>query len=143
MEIQKERLGLGGMALPYPPYFAANPNLAALIGRGLLSGTDAEQFAALNNAVKEQIMGLDLSLKREDDDYDDMDNNSDNEGMNDDDNESLSDSRNNNNDQSKDMSPPPQAISRTSRRKPAAPQWVNPLITSNLMSFLMTNLRTD
>ena len=143
MEIQKERMGLGGMALPYPPYFAANPNLAALIGRGLLSGSDAEQLAALNNAVKEQIMGLDLSLKRDDDDYDEMDNNSDNEGMNDDDNESLSDSRNNNNDQGKDMSPPPQTISRTSRRKPAAPQWVNPLITSNLMDYLMTNMRTD
>lgn len=129
MEIQKERMGLGGMALPYPPYFAANPNLAALIGRGLLSGSDAEQLAALNNAVKEQIMGLDLSmtsLKRDDDDYDDMDQTSDNEGG-DDDNESL---HNNNNDQNKDMSPPPQAISRTSRRKPAAPQWVNPLITS-------------
>lgn len=137
MEIQKERMGLGGMALPYPPYFAANPNLAALIGRGLLSGTDAEQLAALNNSIKEQIMGLDLSmtsLKRDDDDYDDMDQNSDNEGGNDDDNESLSDSRhNNNNDQSKDMSPPPQTISRTSRRKPAAPQWVNPLITSEFI----------
>lgn len=147
MEIQKERMGLGGMALPYPPYFAANPNLAALIGRGLLSGSDAEQLAALNNAVKEQIMGLDLSmtsLKRDDDDYEDMDQNSDNEGGNDDDNESLSDSRhNNNNDQSKDMSPPPQAISRTSRRKPAAPQWVNPLITSKLMDFLMSNMQID
>jgi hypothetical protein len=92
-------------------------------------------------------MGLDLSmtsLKRDDDDYDDMDQNSDNEGVNDDDNESLSDSRhNNNNDQSKDMSPPPQAISRTSRRKPAAPQWVNPLITSKLLDCLMSNMQTD
>lgn len=136
MEIQKERMGLGGMSLPYPPYFAANPNLAALIGRGLLSGSDAEQLAALNNAVKEQIMGLDLSmtsLKRDDEDYDDdMDQNSDNEGGNDDDNDNDNDneSLNNNNEQSKDMSPPPQTISRTSRRKPAAPQWVNPLITS-------------
>lgn len=132
MEIQKERMGLSGMTLPYPPYFAANPNLAALIGRGLLSGTDAEQLAAINNAVKEQIMGLDLSmtsLKRDDDDYDD-EQNSDNEGGNDDDNESLNDSKLNNNNEQKDMSPPPQAISRTSRRKPAAPQWVNPLITS-------------
>ncbi|KAG5673046.1 hypothetical protein PVAND_003123 [Polypedilum vanderplanki] len=134
MEIQKERMGLSGMTLPYPPYFAANPNLAALIGRGLLSGsTDAEQLAALNNAVKEQIMGLDLSmtsLKRDDDDDYDGEQNSDNEGGNDDDNESLNDSKlNNNNEQNKDMSPPPQAISRTSRRKPAAPQWVNPLIT--------------
>lgn len=132
MEIQKERMGLGGM-LPYPPYFAANPNLAALIGRGLLSSSDAEQLAALNNSLKEQLMGLDLSmtsLKRDDDDYDDMEQNSDNDAG-DDDNESISDSKHdNNNDQNKDMSPPPQTISRTSRRKPAAPQWLNPMITS-------------
>lgn len=134
MEIQKERMGLGGMSLPYPPYFAANPNLAALIGRGLLSSSDAEQLAALNNSLKEQLMGLDLSmtsLKRDDDDYDDGDQNSDNDGGNDDDDESLNDSsHNNNNDLSKDMSPPPQAVSRTSRRKPVAPQWLNPMITS-------------
>jgi homeobox protein cut-like len=136
MEIQKERMGLGGLGgLPYPPYFAANPNLAALIGRGLLSGGDAEQLAALNNSLKEQLMGLDLSmtsLKRDDDDYDEMEQNSENEaGDDDDDNESMNDSNlNNNNDQNKDMSPPPQMISRTSRRKPAAPQWLNPMITS-------------
>lgn len=133
MEIQKERLGLSGMQLPYPPYFAANPNLAALIGRGLLSGNEAE-LAALNNAMKEQMMGLDLSmtnLKREgDDDYDDIDDNGDNDSHLSD-NESISDEaprrHNNNNDLLKE-SPPPQAmnISRSSRRKPAAPQWVNP-----------------
>lgn len=132
MEIQKERMGIGGM-LPYPPYFAANPNLAALLGRGLLSSSDAEQLEALNNSLKEQLMGLDLSmtsLKRDDDDYDDIEQNSDNDGG-DDDNESISDSkRDNNNDQNKDMSPPPQTISRTSRRKPVAPQWLNPMITS-------------
>jgi homeobox protein cut-like len=129
MEIQKERMGLGGMALPYPPYFAANPNLAALIGRGLLSGTDAEQLAALNNAMKEQMMGLDLSMNmKRDDDDDDFDQTSDNEGGNDDDDESLNDSRNNND--GKEMSPQPQATPRSSRRKPVAPQWLNPLITS-------------
>lgn len=132
MEIQKERMGIGAIH-SYPPYFAANPNLAALIGRGLLSGGDAEQLAALHNSLKEQLMGLDLSmtsLKRDDDDYEDMEQNSENEAG-DDDNESMNDSsHNNNNDQMKDMSPPPQAISRTSRRKPAAPQWLNPMITS-------------
>jgi homeobox protein cut-like len=144
MEIQKERMGLSGMPLPYPPYFGANPNLAALISRGLLS-SEAD-LQALNNAVKEQMMGLDLSmtsLKREVDmDYDDLDNDNDNDNENEGDNdggdnesrlsetESISDGasqrHNNNNDQMKDLSPPPQAISRTSRRKPAAPQWVNP-----------------
>lgn len=139
MEIQKERLGLSGMPLPYPPYFAANPNLAALISRGIL-GNEAD-LQALNNAMKEQMMGLDLSLgnlKRDDDDYEDVDNENDAENDNDvgdndsrvSETESMSDGashkNNNNNDQMKDLSPPPQAISRTSRRKPAAPQWVNP-----------------
>lgn len=134
MEIQKERMGLGGM-LAYPPYFATNPNLAALIGRGLLSGGDAEQLAALNNSIKEQLMGLDLSMtsvKRDDDDFDEGgDENSDNEGG-DIDSESMNDPKHSkNNNQNKDLSPPPQTLSRTSRRKPAAPQWLNPMITSN------------
>lgn len=36
MELSKERMGLAGVPLPYPPYLAANTSLAALISRGLL-----------------------------------------------------------------------------------------------------------
>lgn len=36
MELSKERMGLAGVPLPYPPYLAANSSLAALISRGLL-----------------------------------------------------------------------------------------------------------
>jgi len=138
MELQKERIGLSGMSLPYPPYFAANPNLAALIGRGLLSTNEAE-LSALNTAFKEQMSGLDLSmtsLKREgDDDFDEMDGDGEADGDNDadggdshiSDNESLDgmDIRN----ESKDTPVSHavlQASSRSSRRKPVAPQWVNP-----------------
>lgn len=140
MEIQKERLGLSNVALPYPPYFTGNHNLAALISRGLLPTNEAE-LAALNNAVKEQMNCLDLSmtsLKREgDDDYDDMDVDADHDNDVDNDNDShISDTESM--DGSSDMkrsskeTPTPssasslQSLSRTSRRKPAAPQWVNP-----------------
>lgn len=123
MEIQKERMGLGGMPLPYPPYFAANPNLAALISRGLLPSNEAE-LAALKNAVNEQMSGLDLSMpavKREEDDYEEMEDN-DSHGS---DNE---DSVDGDKSEGKDSTPQSsiQNLSRTSRRKPAAPQWVNP-----------------
>ncbi|XP_073948690.1 homeobox protein, cut isoform X3 [Choristoneura fumiferana] len=109
LELQKERMGLAGVPLPYPPYFAANSNLAALIGRGLLPPDEA----------KDQASGLDLSmpLKREPDgdDFEDDDVES-NLGSEDsmDDGESKTE---------------PKAAStpaRSSRRKPAAPQWVNP-----------------
>ncbi|EFA05512.2 hypothetical protein TcasGA2_TC015699 [Tribolium castaneum] len=104
LELSKERMGLGGVPLPYPPYLAANTNLAALISRGLLPSE--VDMAALNNAVKEQMSGLDLSmtgLKREPgDDFDD------------DDVESNVGSEDSN------------LQGRSSRRKPAAPQWVNP-----------------
>lgn len=74
LELSKERIGLSGIPLPYPPYLAANTNLAAaLISRGLLPTGDME---LLNNAVKEQMSGLDLSmtsLKREPGDFDDED----------------------------------------------------------------------
>ncbi|XP_052567140.1 homeobox protein cut isoform X4 [Culex pipiens pallens] len=132
MEIQKERLGLSGVPLPYPPYFAANPNLAALIGRGFIPG-DVD-LAALNKAVSEQMSGLDLSMpssvKREgeedyeeDGDHDGESHVSDSESMNDnrggdgtDDQHSVS-----------GLSLASlHAMSRISRRKPAAPQWVNP-----------------
>ncbi|XP_063708937.1 homeobox protein cut [Culicoides brevitarsis] len=125
MEIQKERMGLSGVTLPYPPYFAANPNLAALISRGLLPANEAE-LAALKNAVSEQISGLDLSmpqLKREgDDDYDEMEDNDD--SHNNSDNESIEGDKIGD---QKDATPPSSNIqSGRSRRKPAAPQWVNP-----------------
>ncbi|GBP43026.1 Homeobox protein cut [Eumeta japonica] len=111
LELQKERIGLAGVPLPYPPYFAANSNLAALIGRGLIPPDES---------VKDQIGGLDLTmpLKREPDvdDFEDDDVES-NLGSDD----SLDDS---------DAKTEPKAAStpaaRSSRRKPAAPQWVNP-----------------
>lgn len=111
LELQKERMGLGNVALPYPPFFAANPNLAALIGHGLLPPEEQ---------VKDQTSGLDLSmpLKRETDvdDFDDDDAES-NLGSEDslDDGESKS--------EPKASSTP---AGRSNRRKPAAPQWVNP-----------------
>lgn len=138
MELQKERLGLSGVPLPYAPYFAANPNLAALISRGLLPNADAASFAALN-AFKEQMNGLDLSmgsLKREnDDDFDDVDGDDDrdNDDHDDDvdhndhlsDNESDNENTNKEEEETKSESVLPSA--RSSRRKPAAPQWVNPV----------------
>ncbi|KFB43683.1 AGAP001187-PA-like protein [Anopheles sinensis] len=143
MEIQKERLGLSGMPLPYPPYFAAGAptaNLAALIGRGFMPGSEAD-LAALNKAVSEQMSGLDLSmqssLKREgDDDYEEEAENeeeagsghmSDSESM---DGGGSSKRGGDDDDLTKTSSLSSlaslQAMSRISRRKPAAPQWVNP-----------------
>lgn len=124
MELQKERMGLSGVPLPYPPYFAANPNLAALISRGLIPA-DAD-FAALNNAFREQLNGLDLSmggsLKREgEDDYDDGE--CDDSHMSD--NESIDGNDEMKQDTSSKVSPIVSSSAR-SRRKPAAPQWVNP-----------------
>ncbi|XP_026740691.1 homeobox protein cut isoform X4 [Trichoplusia ni] len=110
LELQKERMGLAGVPLPYPPYFAANSNLAALISRGLIPPEDQ---------VKDQSGGLDLSmpLKREPDGDD----------FEDDDVESNLGSEDSLDDESKTE---PKAAStpagRSSRRKPAAPQWVNP-----------------
>ncbi|CAH1641325.1 unnamed protein product [Spodoptera littoralis] len=110
LELQKERMGLAGVPLPYPPYFAANSNLAALIGRGLIPPEDQ---------VKDQSGGLDLSmpLKREPDGDD----------FEDDDVESNLGSEDSLDEESKTE---PKAAStpagRSSRRKPAAPQWVNP-----------------
>ncbi|XP_062558226.1 homeobox protein cut isoform X7 [Armigeres subalbatus] len=130
MEIQKERMGLSGVPLPYPPYFAANPNLAALIGRGFLPG-DVD-LAALNKAVSEQMSGLDLSMpssvKREGDEEFDEDGESghmsDSESVDggsrrggDGDDHSVA---------SLSLVQAMSAMSRINRRKPAAPQWVNP-----------------
>lgn len=146
MELQKERMGLAGIPIPYPPYFAANPNLAALIGRGLFPTSEAE-LTALNMAFKEQMSGLDLSmssLKRErDDEYDD-DGGDGESHMSDDDGGDGGDGvdgdgrgggvgigscgdSDDKSDCNKDMSSMASMQSRTSRRKPVAPQWVNPV----------------
>lgn len=132
LELQKERLGLAGVPLPYPPYFAANSNLAALLGRGLMPPGDTE--LALG-AVKEQISGLDLSmpLKRENDgdDFEDDDVES-NMGSEDSmDERSMMDCEGDEGGDGEgdklDSTPRAAAAGpRSSRRKPAAPQWVNP-----------------
>ncbi|CAH1970420.1 unnamed protein product [Acanthoscelides obtectus] len=134
LELSKERLGLAaavpGVPLPYPPYLATaaaanTSNLAALISRGLLpTGADVD-LSALNNAVKEQMSGLDLSmtsLKREPGDFDDDDDVESNVG---------SEDSNISNGSGSEVKPEPKEIpacnqARSSRRKPAAPQWVNP-----------------
>ncbi|CAB0029747.1 unnamed protein product [Trichogramma brassicae] len=117
LDLQKERLGLGNVTLNYPPYF--NPNLAALVG----------------NALKEQCAGLDLSmgsLKREFDD-DDGDDAMSNLGSEDSDGSSGSVKGR----ESADIPAPANSApsggvgsgasaGRSNRRKPAAPQWVNP-----------------
>lgn len=129
MELQKERIGLSGVPLQYPPFFA-NQNLAALIGRGLLPTNEAE-LAALN-AFKEQMSGLDLSMgagmKRERDDYSDDEHDGDGDAnMSDNDDDENADDRSESN---KDLSAAQMAIQsnvRSSRRKPAAPQWLNPM----------------
>lgn len=159
VELQKERLGavgagLGaGLPLPYPPYFAGNANLAALISRGLLPAAAAAGFAGLAGPEPKDFNGLDLSLKREsDDDEDDAMSNPGSE-------DSASDlaRRTPNKPDPRDAAlvaglagllpglpglqglqglaglpgsalaaPPGPPRSSSSRRKPAAPQWVNP-----------------
>lgn len=124
LELNKERIGIGNIPLGYP-YIAANPNLAALIGRGLLPTGDMD-LSALNSAVKEQMSGLDLSmtsLKREPGDFDDEDDVDSNVGS-DDSNMSCSLHRGEMKIEQKET--PVSSQGRSSRRKPAAPQWVNP-----------------
>lgn len=124
LELSKERMGLGGVPLPYPPYLAANSNLAALISRGLLPSSEMD-LSALGNAVKEQMSGLDLSmtsLKRDPGDFDDEDDVESNVGSED---SNLSGSVQG------EIKVEPKEVpissqGRSSRRKPAAPQWVNP-----------------
>lgn len=123
MDLQKERIGL---PLPYAPYFAANQNLAALLSRGLLPTNEAE-LAALN-AFKEQMSGLDLSmgagLKHEREDFSDEENDMDNNMSDGEDDENADDKS----ESHKDSSPLAiQSSARSSRRKPAAPQWLNPM----------------
>lgn len=127
LDLSKERMGLSGVPLPYPPYFAANSNLAALISRGLLPSSDVD-LSALGNAVKEQISGLDLSmtsLKREPQgDYDDEDDVESNMGSED---SNMSGSLHGEVKIEPKETPVSQmGQARSSRRKPAAPQWVNP-----------------
>ncbi|KAJ8916056.1 hypothetical protein NQ315_010924 [Exocentrus adspersus] len=124
LELSKERMGLSGVPLPYPPYLAANTNLAALISRGLLPTGDMD-LSALNNAVKEQMSGLDLSmtsLKREPGDFDDEDDVESNVGS-EDSNMSGGSMHGEVKIEPKEV---PASQGRSSRRKPAAPQWVNP-----------------
>lgn len=123
-ELSKERMGLSGVPLPYPPYLTANTNLAALISRGILPSGDMD-LAALNNVVKEQMSGLDLSmtsLKREPGDFDDDDDVESNVGS--------EDSNISGGSMHGEVKIEPKEIptnqGRSSRRKPAAPQWVNP-----------------
>ncbi|XP_019869254.2 homeobox protein cut isoform X3 [Aethina tumida] len=125
MELSKERMGLSGVPLPYPPYLTANTNLAALISRGLLPTGDMD-LAALNNAVKEQMSGLDLSmpsLKREPmyDDEEDVESNVGSEDSN------MSTGSLHGEVKIEQRETPRSANQgRSSRRKPVAPQWVNP-----------------
>lgn len=127
LELSKERMGLSGVPLPYPPYLATNTNLAALISRGLLPSAEMD-LSALNNAVKEQMSGLDLSmtsLKREPGDFDDDDDVESNVGSED---SNLSGSLHGEvkNEPKEAQETPVTSQGRSSRRKPAAPQWVNP-----------------
>lgn len=96
-----QRLGLASLPLSFPaPYFPPNPELAALMSRGLCQPY----------VIREQVTGLDLSVKHE-------------AGSDDEDNDSRLYS------EDSDTGAPelPQAPEpRTNRRKPAAPQWVNP-----------------
>ncbi|XP_017781888.1 PREDICTED: homeobox protein cut isoform X2 [Nicrophorus vespilloides] len=122
LELSKERMGLGGVPLPYPPYLATNTNLAALISRGLLPSGEMD-LSALNNAVKEQMSGLDLSmgtLKREPGDFDDDEEIESNAGSED---SNMSGSLHGGEVKVEHKETPVQG---RSRRKPAAPQWVNP-----------------
>ncbi|XP_066153807.1 homeobox protein cut isoform X2 [Euwallacea fornicatus] len=129
MELSKERMGLAGVPLPYPPYLAANTSLAALISRGLLPTGDMSDLSALNNAVKEQMSGLDLSmtsLKREPTEFEDEDDVESNAGSEDSNNSgSLQDDPKNVSKEANISSANPHQ-GRSSRRKPAAPMWVNP-----------------
>lgn len=121
LDLSKERMGLSGVPLPYPPYLAANTNLAALISRGLLPANELD-LSALGNAVKEQMSGLDLTLKREPGDFDDEDEVESNVGSED---SNLSGSLHG----EVKVEPKETPVTnqgRSSRRKPAAPQWVNP-----------------
>lgn len=123
MEVQKDRMGLNGLPLQYNPYFAANPNLAALISRGLLPGANEADLAALNKVFKEQMRGLDLSLKRDgEDDFED----SENEGNGNDAASDAGSMAEGGDDHSDSHRYAYDNRGKQSRRKANAPQWVNP-----------------
>ncbi|XP_076256402.1 homeobox protein, cut isoform X4 [Rhynchophorus ferrugineus] len=130
MELNKERMGLSGVSLPYHPYLATNPSLAALISRGLLPTGDLNDLSALNNVVKEQMSGLDLSmtsLKREPTEYEDEDDVESNVGSEDSNiSGSLQDESKHDVNKESNVSATSHSQGRSSRRKPAAPMWVNP-----------------
>lgn len=102
-----QRLSFSALSLPFPnPYFPPNTELAALVSRNIMP-------------TSEQMAGLDLSLKR------DMSMNSDEED------EDMDNDSHLETDESGDETAVPEVTpsiieSRSSRRKPAAPQWVNP-----------------
>lgn len=141
LELQKERMGLGGNnPLPYPPYFAA----AALLGRSLAGmpsaggpgGPNEAELRALNQKFQEQMAGLDLSmssLKRERG-ADDFDDDMDDGHLSENENDSLD---------GEDKGGEFKALAhlnaqhflnnmRLNRRKPAAPQWVNPAVPTTM-----------
>jgi len=118
-EIHKER---GGGAMPPFPFF--NPSVAAMVSPAAASMPQMPplpplppQHLLMAAAMREQLSGLDLSmtsLKKESDDEDSADD---------------SDDSNMSHDFQKAQQPaaaPAAAPARSSRRKPAAPQWVNP-----------------
>lgn len=122
LTLQKERIGMGAVPIPYPPYFATG-NLAALIGRGF---DHLDQLGALSTAVKEQMSGLDLSMGSSMKHRDEFDSDCASED------ESEDGARSNRCEEEKedrtgvDSEPRNSSAARSNRRKPAAPQWVNP-----------------
>lgn len=107
------------MNATYKQCYANHSNLATLLSSSLIPSCNEQDLHTLNAAFKEQMKGLDLSLncsmKK-----DNESNNSDAEENKMSDTESLLDD-------SKSFSQNEiQNLMRTSRRKPAAPQWVNP-----------------
>lgn len=102
-----QRLGFPAL-FPTGPYFPPNPELTALMTRNMLP-------------TSEQLSGLDLSLKRgdmsDDDDDDDMEHDGSHMASDDSGDEGVG---------MPEVTPSIIEGSRSSRRKPAAPQWVNP-----------------
>nr|XP_022900174.1 homeobox protein cut isoform X2 [Onthophagus taurus] len=147
LELSQERIGLANLPIGYP-YLASNPNIAAaLISRGLLPSE--LDLNSLNNAVKEQMSGLDLTIsssgiKREspdfvEDDEEIISNASEDSNLSENHLNSTQNKENSNRTLPNHQNPHQNQHqihhhhhhhqnnqSRSSRRKPAAPQWVNP-----------------
>lgn len=105
--------------LPYQQCYPNNSNLATLLSRSLIPPCNDQDLQTLNEAFKEQMKGLDLSLnyniKKEPIHSLDGDDNQ------------ISDSESSLIDDSRSINQTEIShLLRTSRRKPAAPQWVNP-----------------